>query len=377
MYGPHPFKIEEHSRIDEIMLKNMFGNVDENNKENVYEPPDSKENVLETANQQIVMNNVFDILDTKVPENRSELAIANSAKIVKSSKLVPKRRKPAYEVVSSYTHILSPTSENQKTKQVKDTSPQTEPKQFPDMQTQNRLPLQLPVWSVSHTNKAPSIIPTEQKFENKTNDNVPAISISEPKKWQDIPIWTENNKFDLPLTVPVWSNDQAGNESNQSDQNNVDIMKKIETNVNIGQEKAKKKQPSNNQTLTMLENPPKNGQTIMCHLCSKQFVRFTRSEIDGVVKGTRFTQKEIEEHIKTHMKLVSSVPTPTITSCSHCNLEFAPDFLQMHINSVHGEFKCKFCNRRFAQTSNMSTHMKNLHFEEWSKWKVSLISTMS
>ena len=37
-------------------------------------------------------------------------------------------------------------------------------------------------------------------------------------------------------------------------------------------------------------------------------------------------------------------------------------------------FKCRFCTRTFPAETNLNTHMKNLHFEEWARWKVSLIT---
>ena len=37
-------------------------------------------------------------------------------------------------------------------------------------------------------------------------------------------------------------------------------------------------------------------------------------------------------------------------------------------------FKCRFYTRTFPAETNLNTHMKNLHFEEWARWKVSLIT---
>ena len=103
----------------------------------------------------------------------------------------------------------------------------------------------------------------------------------------------------------------------------------------------------------------KPDQAVKCLTCTKQFVNTIH----------------LDQHMKTHMKQFKYF------FCDQCNKQIECESLENHKKSVHSsttrteEFKCNFCERRFAQENNMNTHMKDRHFEDWAKWKVSLIAS--
>ena len=128
---------------------------------------------------------------------------------------------------------------------------------------------------------------------------------------------------------------------------------------------------------------PKN----QCQVCGKQFVKLVRGENGSSVRGSRFSEQEVAEHMDCHRPTVLNVAGFTSLQtrhekpflCDHCkngyNLE---EELKSHVTEVHKkkpEFMCQFCTRNFPQKVNMETHMKNLHFEAWAKWKVTLMTS--
>lgn len=302
-------KVEEESRIDEIMLKNIFGDVDGTNEDDKPESEDTKENILETANKMLVRDGVSDIFgNTKETRKISERPIVDLAKLEKVIKWMPKKRK----------HINSDTL----------------------------------IKEINVTNKNPETKTVNTKREHKN-------------------IQCQNNTdYELPATAPDWTNVKKNSEPTDMKgdpiyQNSITTLNKMQTKVTLAKNLEDKK-PNNNKNYITLEKAFKPDQKTMCQICKKIF-----------------NQIEIEEHIKSHMKFVSSVANIKSSICSYCNLEFATESLKMHIDTVHvnatkpEEFKCKFCERKFPQTSNLNTHMKNLHLEDWAKWKVSQISTVS
>ena len=63
---------------------------------------------------------------------------------------------------------------------------------------------------------------------------------------------------------------------------------------------------------------------------------------------------------------------PTKVECSKCGKTFTTKFsLELHTKSVHLGIKehCLFCDMTFSQITNMRTHMKKHHSEEWTKHK--------
>ena len=145
-----------------------------------------------------------------------------------------------------------------------------------------------------------------------------------------------------------------------------------------------------------------DGKSAKCTECPKQFVKLVRSENGSGVTGTKFTQTEVEEHMKSHRNLNVSVTknemnatininknasaSKTMSStCKICQKSFDYGSLKKHMEKDHtiaepnnvvvNEFSCRFCSRTFQAASNLNTHMKNLHFEDWAKWKVSLMTT--
>ena len=145
---------------------------------------------------------------------------------------------------------------------------------------------------------------------------------------------------------------ELGHQTYNDEVETASFNNKRETQYN-----PKVKEDTNNQT---------NNQT-KCPECNKQFVRLSRSET-GLVKGTRFTQAEIEDHMKNHGTKKQTSP------CDECHLEIETEHLKIHKETAHiksSELKCNFCARTFSQPTNMNTHMKSMHFEAWAKWKIS------
>lgn len=184
--------------------------------------------------------------------------------------------------------------------------------------------------------------------------------------------------------------------------------KKIETNFEVKKSHKKKNNmktenhnipfqlkvinPSESRQIeTKAIEPPKEKSKHQCQVCSLKFVKLVREEGGSSVRGSRFTEQEVQEHMESHRPLVLSKTNMSGAGsmiqtkqekpflCPHCKNGYNDEeSLNNHLKEVHEkkqEFMCQFCTRAFEQKVNMETHMKNMHFEAWAKWKVSLMTS--
>uniref|UniRef100_A0A8D8BL98 Transcription factor grauzone n=1 Tax=Culex pipiens TaxID=7175 RepID=A0A8D8BL98_CULPI len=81
---------------------------------------------------------------------------------------------------------------------------------------------------------------------------------------------------------------------------------------------------------------------------------------------------------RAHMKNAHGTPDKVCELCGKCFKK--KQSLQEHIAAVHtGQklFSCPFCPRNFNSSSNMHTHKKNMHTEEWQASKLGAVATTS
>eukprot|EP00090_Calanus_glacialis_P032391 TRINITY_DN53665_c0_g1_i1.p1 TRINITY_DN53665_c0_g1~~TRINITY_DN53665_c0_g1_i1.p1 ORF type:complete len:381 (+),score=66.96 TRINITY_DN53665_c0_g1_i1:40-1182(+) len=113
-----------------------------------------------------------------------------------------------------------------------------------------------------------------------------------------------------------------------------------------------------------------------CHTCGKLFktketlkahtlrVHVRELKYECEICSTKFFGKaELESHYRVHSD-------ERLFPCSICSKSFkSRNDATKHENTTHfllKPYQCKVCQRFFSQSSNRNTHMRKVHYEEWS-----------
>ena len=227
-----------------------------------------------------------------------------------------------------------------------------------------------------------SLVDVKVKEDVVVNDALfDALNQKKPKSLMIDDGTTNNGAF---MTNPLKPKHQDGNKHEINSLSFPPLDRKlVQQEIKSNKQIARVESPDNDSILPqkIKTDQIRLHQTTKCLKCPKQFVTLVQSDNGGPVKGTRFTQAEIDQHMRTHLR-----PIPTILGpagpffCDKCDKTFEYGTLESHKRSLHPttsrieELKCNFCKRRYAQENNLNTHMKSMHFDDWAKWKVNQIA---
>ena len=148
-------------------------------------------------------------------------------------------------------------------------------------------------------------------------------------------------------------NDGATTEATTSkDQNRKMIPNKKQLTAGIKLSKRKTKLVPNNKP------SPSSGQD---KVKSKHWLDSTKCQ-----RATTENNKDVNLTNNSTLPDISNISFDAITNPANSKTKTRESSVAI--------FKCRFCTRTFPAETNLNTHMKNLHFEEWARWKVSLIT---